>query len=229
MNIHSKAECALEVVGLSIHDQQSHHQSRQEERNGFEDLERERHRNLHNPAENDQERSEEESDLQAAADGNTDSQVHLVLVRDDDGSDVLGCVSDNGDENQTDEGLANTGPLDDAVDAVDEVVCTLGNHNCNNDKDDGSSDRAKEGFLFLFVVSFSIERTILDFLEEIRVTSQLEVEVDHVEDEQNDGSSTGKDQDPFLAFGGVFIRALSKKSRWDDQGSRCDRHEGRHG
>ena len=58
------------------------------------------HIRANDPANNDKERSDEKSDLDAGANGNTHSQVHLVPDCNDDGGDMLGGISDNGDQNQ---------------------------------------------------------------------------------------------------------------------------------
>ena len=113
---------ALQVIRLPVLNKQRNHQGRQEERHRLKCLEMQRHVTSHDPAEHDQERRDEEGDLQTAADGNTDREVHLVLVRDHNRRHVFGGVADDRDEDQADERLADVRGLDDRVYAVDEVL-----------------------------------------------------------------------------------------------------------
>ena len=136
-----KTQDALEVVGLAVLDQHRDDERGQEEGDGLEGLKVERHVAVHDPAEDDEEGGDEEGDLQAAADGDADGEVHLVLVRDNDGGNVLGGVADDGDEDEADEGLADVGRLNDRVDAVDEVLGADG----HGDRDDDQNDAGGPG------------------------------------------------------------------------------------
>jgi len=97
-NLHSKTHAALQIVRLAILDQQGDDQTRNEKRNGLEKLEVQGHLDVHHPAQNDQEGSDEEGDLQAAANRDTDRKVHLILVSNHDGRDMLRGVADNRDQ-----------------------------------------------------------------------------------------------------------------------------------
>lgn len=106
-DVGSEAHAALEVVALAVSDEVVNDQHGEEEDDGLEALEVQGHGLADDPAEDDEEGSDEQGDLHAAADRDTNGQVHLVLVRDNAGGDVLGGVADDGKEDQTDEGLAD--------------------------------------------------------------------------------------------------------------------------
>jgi hypothetical protein len=89
------------------------------------------------PAENDNDREDEKSDLHTGTNSNTDRQVHLVLDGDSDSSGVLGSVTDNGQEDQTDEGGGDTSSGSKTVNAVNHELGTEG------DKRRGDGERNK--------------------------------------------------------------------------------------
>jgi hypothetical protein len=106
-DVGAEAHAALEVVALAVSDEVVDDQHGEEEDDGLEALEVQGHGLADDPAEDDEEGSDEQGDLHAAADRDANGQVHLVLVRDDAGGDVLGGVADDGQEDQTNEGLAD--------------------------------------------------------------------------------------------------------------------------
>jgi len=179
--LRSDTHCAFEVVALAVLDQVVHDKHAEEEDDGLEALEVQRHRLVDDPAQDDQERGDEERDLHAAADGDVDCEIHLALVRDNDGCDMLGCVADDRQEDQTDEGLADVRGLDNRVDAVDQILCT----NRYQDGNDHERDACRNGrehlafFLLLFTLGLlSFHVGLLSFhVEEMGVGVELEVEV----------------------------------------------------
>lgn len=98
-DIHAETHTTLEVIGLSILNKQSNHQARNKESNGLESLEVQRHLDTHDPAENNQEGSDKQRNLQAATNSNTDRKIHLILVRNDNGSNMFGGITHNRDQN----------------------------------------------------------------------------------------------------------------------------------
>lgn len=107
--IDGNAHGALEIVALSVLDQVVDNQDRDEEDHRLETLEVESHGLVDDPAEDDEEGGDEEGDLHRGSNGHVDSEVHLALVCDNDGCDVFGGVSNDGDQNQTNECLADMG------------------------------------------------------------------------------------------------------------------------
>lgn len=81
------------------------------------------------PANDDHKRENEECDLQARANGDTDGKVHLVFDGDGDGCGVLGCVADDGQENETDEFFRDSAGAGDGVDGADHVLSAQGDEN----------------------------------------------------------------------------------------------------
>lgn len=88
-NVYSQAHATLQIVRLAILNEEDNHQTGNKEGDRLKDLEMQSHVDIHDLAQDNQERGDEEGDLQAAADGTTDGQVHLVLADDHDGRDVL--------------------------------------------------------------------------------------------------------------------------------------------
>ena len=190
-NIHSQAHATLKVVRLAILDEQSNHKTRNEESDRLKGLEVKSHIDAHDPTKDDQERCDEKSDLQAAADRNTNSQVHLVLVCNHYCCDMLGCIADDRDQYQANESLADAGCLHDAVNAADQVVRTDRNKNGDSNEGDGRSPRAQNTLLlFLFFSTSSVLGiAAIGLFEQLGVRAELEVQVHHVEEKENDGSS----------------------------------------
>ena len=141
------------------------------------------------PAEDDEEGGYEEGDLHGAADCDVDGQIHLALVCYDHCGNVLSGVSDDGQENETDEGLADMRSLHNGIDAVDEVFGAYGDHDCDDDEGDAGSDWGEDltGFIFFRIL-------VLDVVEEIVVAEELEIEIQKIQDQKNDCCSVGEDE-----------------------------------
>lgn len=99
---------SLKPVGLSVLQQVVADKDSDEEDGSLKGGEVQRHGLVDDPAENDQEGGEEKGNLQRGADSHSDSQIHLILDSHNHGSHVLGGVTDNGQQNQTDEGLGES-------------------------------------------------------------------------------------------------------------------------
>jgi len=112
----------LEVVASPVDHEIVDDEGRDEQGHRLEQAEVERHVHVDTPAEENNDWSHEEGDLNTAPEGDSNGQVHLVLAGDGDGSDVLGSVTHDGKDNQTNEGLANTGVADEIINAVDEKI-----------------------------------------------------------------------------------------------------------
>lgn len=183
---------ALKVVALPVLDQIVDNEDRQEEDDGLEALEVQRHVLTQDPAEDDKEGGDEEGDLHGAADGDADGQVHLVLVRDDDGSDVLGRIADDGQQNQTNEGFTDARRGDDGVNAVDQVLGAHSDQYGDEDEADGSRDGAEDlGLVGLAALPAFLRLCV----EQPRVRLELEDQVQDVQDQQDDRSAARQDQD----------------------------------
>ena len=187
--LRSQAHSALEVVALSVLDEVVDNQDGDEEDDGLEALEVQSHGLAHDPAKNDKEGCNEERDLHRAANCDVNGQIHLALVCDDDGCDVLGGVSDDGDQDQTDECLADVCRLDDGVDAVDEVFGADGDKDGNDDERNAGSDRGQDLAILTLLISTLL---VLDVGEEGVVRVQLEVQVEDVQNEEDDRGAVGQ-------------------------------------
>lgn len=180
--LRSYAHGTLKVVALAVLDEVVDDQHGDEEDDRLEALEVQSHGLVNDPAEDDKEGGDEKSDLHGAADCDVDGQVHLALVCNDDGCHVFGGVSDDRNQNQTNEGLTDVRRFDDGVDAVDEVFSTYSDKNGDNHKRNTSSDGRKNLAVLIFVISALL---VLDIGKKPVVGVQLEVQVQDVEDEEN--------------------------------------------
>ncbi|KAB8337329.1 hypothetical protein FH972_021628 [Carpinus fangiana] len=196
-NVRAQAHQALEVIALSILDQVVDDQDRQEEDDRLKALEVQGHGLADDPAEDDEEGCHEERNLHGAADGNAERQVHLVLVRDDDGSDVLGCVADNGQQDKTDESFGDVCLFDNGVDAIDEEFRANG----DADGDDDQGDASRDGRQCVTLLPAAILGLLLGhgvvlslLVEEVCVRIELEVQVGAVEKEEDNGSAVRQQQ-----------------------------------
>lgn len=155
------------------------------------------------PANNDQERGNKKSNLDARADGNTHSQIHLVAHSHHDRRDMLSSVADNRDQNQADKCLANSPTINDVVDASHKVLGANGNQKSRDDKNGGGGD-GPHAWLFRFVILGS---GLALGVEQVAVGAELENKVHDIEDKEDDSSSSRQDKDaPGLLIGtGVLI------------------------
>lgn len=221
-DICAETHVSFQIVALSVLDEVVDDQHTDKEDDSLEALEVQRHVLSDDPTENDHEGSDEESDLHRASNGNSDGQIHLVLPSNDNSRDVLSGVANDGNEDETDESLADTSLGDNGVDAVNQVLGTDGDQDGDNEKADGGSDGSEKlGLLFLLVFShFGIE--------EASVRLQLEVEVEAVENEENDGGSTREDQDVVV---GRFLALCERsvESGGNDERGGSNGHQRGHG
>jgi hypothetical protein len=218
---------ALEVVTLSVLDQVINDQNRDKEDNCLEALEVQSHGLMHDPSEKDKEGCYKKRDLHGGSDGHVDSEVHLALVCDDDSGDVLGGVSNDGDEDETHEGFADVCGFDDGVNAINEKFGTDGHHDGDQDKRNTGSDGRQDLTLFLLVLS----ALVLDIGKQVVVGVQLEVEVQDVENEEDNGGTVREDKDILVGLGVVGVAVLHdcvERGRDDERGG-GDGHERGHG
>ena len=108
--------------------------------------------------------------MQGAADDEADGEIELVSHRHGNSHDVLARVADDGNDDEANEGARDVEGLDDAVDAVDQVVRAYGYAERGEDQDGAGGPG----------VEFLVSRFFL--FEEVRVRLGLEVEVDDVQD-----------------------------------------------
>src|SRR5262249_10324396 len=120
--IHAQAKKSFKVVGFAVLDQEDHDERRQEEGHRLEGFEVEGHGSIHGPAEYNQEGSDEDCNLQTRANGDANGQVHLVLPGHNDCGDVFGSIPNNGDQDKTNEGLANVCLLNNRIDTANEII-----------------------------------------------------------------------------------------------------------
>lgn len=128
---------------------------------------------------------------------------------------MLGGVADNGDEDQTDKGLADVGGLDNVVDAADEVVGADGDEESDDNKDGSGGNGADDGLLMLFLgfplgglgglVVARLGLGVVVAVKEVAVGAELEEEVEDVEDEKNDGGTAGKDENGVALLPGATL------------------------
>jgi hypothetical protein len=163
--------------------EQSDDEGCEEEGDGLERLEMQSHVPVHDPAQHDQERGDKERDLQTAANGDTDGEIHFVLVRDHDSRNVFCGVAHDWDEDETNERFANVRRLDDGVDAVNQVFGANGHGNCDDDQKDTGCPGGQEFCLFVF--------TSVSFVKQLGMRLKLEDQIHDVDEEEDDGCSMG--------------------------------------
>ncbi|CRK20266.1 hypothetical protein BN1723_012084, partial [Verticillium longisporum] len=151
------------------------------------------------PAEDDEEGGDEKSDLNAGSDGDAHSQIHLVANGDHNSRDVLSSVSDDGDENKTDEVLADMRLLHNIVNAAHEVVGADGDEDRGHDKDKTGGNGAHGGLLRLLLAKLDLG------IEKVGVGAKLEPQVHDVEDKEGDGGAARKHEDAVFLLGAVGL------------------------
>lgn len=70
------------------------------------------------PSDHDSKGQDEQSDLHAGPDSYANGKVHLIFAGNSNGGRVLCGVADDGEKNQSDEGLRNVAPRCDRIDRV---------------------------------------------------------------------------------------------------------------
>lgn len=188
---------AFQIIALPILDRIRDDQDAQKEDDRLESLKMECHVLPDDPAQDDQERRHEERNLHRRADRHAHGEIHLVLDGHDDGCDVLRGISDDREEYQAHERLGDVCGLDERVYAADEILGAHGHRDSDDDEHAGCLPRAQLRLLF-FAAATAFAGLGLG-VEERGVGAQLEDEVEHVEDEQDDGSAAGEEED--VCFG----------------------------
>lgn len=117
-------QTTFEVITSSIQHQEIDHECCDKETDSLKEVEVKTHAGVQDPAEQDDNRGDEEGDLNRGPDSDTDCQIHLVLGCDGDSCDVLGCVSDDREDNETDEGFAHRAVVDHVWNGVDHEFGT---------------------------------------------------------------------------------------------------------
>lgn len=143
---------------------------------------------------------------------------------------MLGRVAHDGQQDEADEGLGDVHRLDERVDRAHEVLGAHGHGHGGQDQDGGGGERAE---LRLLGRQPRLGRghALLGQrlgVEEVGVRAQLEAEVEHVEDQQDDGGAVAEDQHGGVRVG-LGAGEHGVQGRGDDEGGRGDGHEGGHG
>jgi hypothetical protein len=109
------------------------------------------------PANDDHERQNEQRNLQTGADSNTNGEIHLVLDGDCDGSGVLCGVSDNREQDETDELLRDLAVCGDRIDGANHEFCAKCNQDCRaSEGDEGTETGQLRHFLFLLFFVYQV-------------------------------------------------------------------------
>lgn len=177
-DIHSQAKPTLKVVRLPILNEECYDQTGNKESNSLKSVEVERHRDIHEPAKNDQERRDEERNLQTASNCDANGEVHLIFPRDNDSRHMFRGVSNDWDENETNERFAHSSFLYNAVDASNQIVRTDGNKDCHDNQNDSGTHWTKQMLFFLRNIASLSLRVFFCFLsvfEKVGMRLQLEI------------------------------------------------------
>lgn len=148
---------------------------------------------------------------------------------------MFGRVAHNGEQDQADKGFGNVGGLHDAVDAGDEVFGAGGDAEGDEHEGEGGGPGGEDGFFLLlgfrvvfgvgFVFGFVLAGCVVvvggaGFLvEEFGVGFELEDEVEHVEQQQDDAGAAGEDGDGFVAAGAGAGHDVVQRCGDDERGA----------
>lgn len=237
-NVSTDQHGTFKPVGLTVAHNVVENHDGDKKNTGLKGAKKEGHGLANNPAKNDKEGSQEKGNLERRANGDANGKIHLVLHGNDNGSDVLSGVTDNGDKDETNKSLGDTSGLNNVVNGVDEVVSTVSNDNGNKgEHDDGLN--VVEGTVVLFLVvivdegrsggnsSIGLNVNIgvdVSGLEVASVSVELEEQVQDVNDEQNNGSTTRNVENML-----ELVRVAGVKGGGDQKRSNRESHHGSHG
>lgn len=98
---------------------------------------------------------------------------------------MFGCVADNGNQDQTNEGLTDLCALNNGVDASNKVLSADRDKNGDDKENDCSSNRAK-GRLFRLVDFVTV---LALRLKKVAVGAKLECQIEDVEQQKDDSGA----------------------------------------
>ncbi|KZZ95506.1 hypothetical protein AAL_04737 [Moelleriella libera RCEF 2490] len=210
----------FKVVGRpAVHDAIDD-QGRHGEDNGLKRVKLQRHWLPHDPAHDDEKGRDEERDLQGGADNDGHGEVDAVGLGPLDGADQAAGVADDGHDDEADEAPAHAEGLDEAVDAVDQGVGAKGDAERGQHEHDAAGEPGE-----------LVGGRVLLLVEQVRVRDGLEVEVDEVEDEQDDGGDAREEQHVLagVVVGAVVggVRDVQRRGQ-DERHARDDHERGQH-
>lgn len=137
-------------------------------------LEVKSHRSTNDPANNDEEGRDQEGNLDRRTNRNTHGEIHLITEGDDNSSDVLSSIANNGNQDQTNESSANSGGLDKIINAVNEVIGADSDED-GSDTEDGNSGKGSNSRLLW--LNFLAVLVLVLGVEKVTVCSELEDEI----------------------------------------------------
>ncbi len=181
-----------------------------------------RHRLPDGPPQHNQRRRNQQRNLDARADGHAHSQVHLVLDGDHTRRDVLSSVANNGDQNQPDKRLADLTRRHQRVDAVHHVISAHRDDERRHDEHQPGGPRPQQRLLLVLLAR---RRGLRLGLKQLLVRAQREVEVQHVEQQQDHGGAAREDEDAGLLVVLVGLVEHAVQRGGEDHRGRGERHE----
>ena len=179
-------------MGLAVERYDRHDAGGEGDGGDFEAVEGEAHGVAQSYGEKDEHGSDEERDLGARAHGDRERQVDLVLGSDEDGGPVLGRVADEGDDDHTEEELADAEARGRILGDAHEDLGQPGDENRGRDQ---RNNRAPRRPLRWLIVSLRPEQ--------LPVSAESEHQAQHVDEEHHPGDKVRKLMDHLGVGAGV--------------------------
>jgi hypothetical protein len=119
-NVRGDQQGALQIIAPPVDHQVVDNKGASEQADSLKETKIQTHIPVETPPQQHDQRRNENSNLNTASQGDTDGQIHLILRCHRHSGDVLSRITDDGQDDEADEGLADAGLLDEIIDAVDE-------------------------------------------------------------------------------------------------------------
>lgn len=208
----------LEIVGLLVTEEGAHGQDCKDQSNGVKDGKVVVHVNTNSPANQDHERGVEQGGLNRGTEDMGKCHVDLVVVGFIDGEEMLGNLFDQGNENETNKGVADS-TLYNVGDLKDEEDGHKRDAGQGNDKGDNDFDHGEFGLLQLLVAVLVVTVVFLvDFMEQTVVRDGLVQNVDEIGGHGNDGYSARDEASVLCDVDIAVVVGVLQKERVEDGG-----------
>lgn len=180
----------LQVVRLSVTEERADGQNGQNQSNGVEDGKVVVHGHTNTPADQDNERCVEQSCLDRGTENVSQRHVDLVVVGFIDSEEVLGDLFNKGNENETNESVADT-TLYDVWDFENKGDSHQRHTRQRDNEGNNNFDQSKLRLLQLFVaVLVLVVVFLVDLVKQTIVRDGLEKDVDQVAYNRDDSNTT---------------------------------------
>jgi hypothetical protein len=217
----NNAQCALEVIALSVLEEVAHNENSEDHNDDGKEVEVQTHVFVQTPADDDSKRCVKERCLDGCSQHVRHCEIHAVVPSLVDGGDVLRGLLDEGDQDETHEKIRHAVFLDDVGDFLHEIDGHEGNEGDRDGKRDDAFGESKLGLVEIVVVVFVFVLIVQeDRVVDAVVCTHIKPYIEGIGDYKENGGDARSLEDRRTELLGVdedIVFEGAVKSRWDDQ------------